>query len=57
MGKCTEISTYPCKRKERRKQAGSMCELSAFEWQEQREKHRQRRGSNGRRMGKVLPAG
>jgi len=34
-----------------------MYKPSAFEWQEQSKKQRQQRGSNSRRMLKVLPAG
>jgi len=47
---------YPWKRKDRRKQASSMCQPSAFKWHEQRKKQRQQRGSNGRRMLKALSA-
>jgi len=36
-----------------------MCEPSAFEWQGQKKKRRQQRGSNGRKLlnFKILPAG
>jgi len=34
-----------------------MCKQSAFEWQEQRKKQRQQRGSKCRRLLKALPVG
>jgi len=57
MSKGSVIPLYPCKIKERRKQASSMFQPSAFEWQVQRKNQRQQRGSNGRRMLTALPAG